>query len=683
MLRATTNTVNWGTLPVAPGRRICALLRVKAGWHRVSEAPSSIAGDTAGVGPSESTPARHGSLAALSLGALGVVYGDIGTSPLYALRECFSAENGLRINEANVLGVLSLMVWALIVVVCVKYVGVILRADNQGEGGVLALLSLTRAGAADRSSPRPRFMLLLAGLFGAGLLYGDSMITPAISVLSAVEGLGVATHAFDRFIIPITIAILIGLFAVQKRGTARVAAVFGPFMLVWFLTIGGLGVAAILGQHGGHTSVLAAANPLFGLNFLLREGMVGFMVLGSVVLVITGGEALYADMGHFGRPAIQTAWFVAAFPALLLNYLGQGVLLLEGGATVGNPFFEMAPSAALYPLVALATGATIIASQALISGAFSLTQGAMQLGYAPRFTVVHTSGEAHGQIYVPAVNRTLMVLCILLVLGFKESSELADAYGMAVTGTMSVTSLLFYAAARERWGWSRLRAGTVVGLFLIFDLAFLVANAVKFLEGGWVPLAIGALIFVIMTTWKRGREEVARVLEKGRLNIADFMRDVRQAKPHRVPGTAVVLTANPDGTPLVLLHHFKHNKVLHEQVVLLTLAVERQPEIPDSQRVYFQPLGDGFYRVIARFGFMEQPKVDQVLRQLAPLGLDVRRGGLTFILGRETLLPTGQSGMAKWRKQLFTLLMRNAPSATAYFEIPANQVVELGAQTAF
>ncbi len=645
----------------------------------VQSAPQP-SGSTALAGPGHAPPGR---LAALSLGALGVVYGDIGTSPLYAIRECFAAGGGIAINETNVLGVLSLIFWALITVVCGKYVGFVLRADNDGEGGILALLSLTRAGTADRSSPGPRFALLLLGLFGAGLLYGDSIITPAISVLSAVEGLGLATHALDPFILPITIAILIGLFAVQKRGTARVGAVFGPLMLLWFATIGALGLSAILAQPEGHRSVFAALDPTLGIGFLLQNGRSGVLVLGSVVLVITGGEALYADMGHFGRPAIRLAWFSIALPGLLLNYFGQGALLLARGEAVRNPFFELAPASALYPLIALSTLATIIASQALISGAFSLTQGAMQLGYVPRFTIVHTSGEAHGQIYIPAVNRALMLLCIVLVLGFQRSSELADAYGMAVMGTMTVTSLLFYAFVRERLSWSRLTSGLVVGAFLVFDLAFLGANSAKVLEGGWFPLAVGAAIFAVMTTWKRGRAEVGAALAMGSLRIEDFLRDVAMSKPHRVSGTAVVLTANPEGTPIVLLHHYKHNKVLHERVVLLSFIVERHPEIRDEDRIRCESLGHGFYRVRARYGFMEQPRVGEVMRLLGSHGLDIRGVGVTYILGRETPLPTGSSGMARWRKHVFVFLLRNAPAAHSVFEIPPNQVVELGAQTVF
>jgi KUP system potassium uptake protein len=624
---------------------------------------------------------EHGSsLGGLALGALGVVYGDIGTSPLYALRECFSEHHGLAATPANVLGVLSLIVWSLVMVICVKYIAFVTRADNGGEGGVLALLSLTRAGRAERSGPRGRFLLLLLGLFGAALLYGDGMITPAISVLSAVEGLNLATHAFEPYVIPITIAILFGLFAVQSRGTAKVATVFGPTILLWFLVIGALGLAQILAQAPDHPSVFQAMNPLHGLRFLFESGHHGFLTLGSVVLVVTGGEALYADMGHFGARPIRIAWFVVVLPALLLNYFGQGALLMEHAEAVRNPFFELAPAWGLYPLVALSTISTIIASQALISGAFSLTQQAIQLDYVPRFTVVHTSGHARGQIYVPMVNRILMVLCILLVLGFQSSAELADAYGMAVTATMTITSLLFYAYAREHWHWSRLRAGLVVGIFLAFDLAFLGVNLLKLFEGGWFPLAVGAVLFVGMTTWRRGRTELGRALGESRLPLELFLADIGATKPYRVTGTAIVMTSNPVGVPNVLLHHLKHNRVLHERVVLMSFRTAPQPEVSDEGRLCIDALEHGFYRVVVDWGFMEKPSMARTLELCAQKGLHLEVQSTTFFLGRETLLSTGKSGMMAWRKNIFALLARNAPSVTAYLGIPPNRVIEVGTQ---
>ncbi len=643
--------------------------------------------DDAGASPEGSSSAPEepphqieGPLPLLALGALGVVYGDIGTSPLYALRECFLGEHDLAINPANVLGILSMIFWSLVMVISVKYLTFVMRADNHGEGGILALLSLTRAGRADRASPLPRYALLLAGLFAASLLYGEGVITPAISVLSAVEGLGVATDAFDAFIIPITIGILIGLFSVQSRGTAGIGAVFGPMMLVWFGTIGVLGAVQIFSQHADHVSVLAALDPRWAFSFLMSSGEVGFLVLGSVVLVITGGEALYADMGHFGPKPIRLAWYTVVLPGLLLNYFGQGVLLLERGSDVTNPFFELAPEWGLYPLVALATVATIIASQALISGSFSLTQAAVQLGYSPRFTIIHTSKTAHGQIYIPTVNRTLMIFCILLVLGFQESSELADAYGMAVMGTMTTTTLLFYAVARERWGWSRLRAGGTIAVFLLFDLAFLGANLVKFFEGGWFPLAVGAVLFTAMTTWKRGRAEMGELMSEARLPLDLFLDDVEATRCHRVSGSAVVMTSARDGVPSVLMHHFKHNKVLHERVVLMSFVSAVRPEVADEERLTVEQNREGFYRVSARFGFMETPHIEPVLALCAEQGLVLEMQQTTFFLGRETLLSTGPSAMATWRKKLFAVLARNAPSATAYFGIPPGRVVELGAQ---
>jgi len=616
----------------------------------------------------------------MALAALGVVYGDIGTSPLYALRECFLGEHPIAITHANVLGVLSLIFWALALVISIKYLTFVMRADNNGEGGILALLSLVKAGEADRTAPATRFGLLLLGLFGAALLYGDGVLTPSISVLSAVEGLGVATHAFHPFIVPITIAILVGLFSVQRHGTAGIGAVFGPLMLLWFLTIAVAGTARIVTQNPEHVSVLNAANPVHGFRFLWEHGWTGFLVLGSVVLVITGGEALYADMGHFGARPIRWAWTAVVFPALLLNYFGQGVLLLERADSLKNPFFELVPDWGLYPLVVVSTIATIIASQALISGAFSLTQQAVQLGYVPRFTIVHTSGVEAGQIYVPAVNRALMVLCVACVIVFRESADLASAYGLAVTGTMAITTLLFYAFARERWHWSRLRAGTVVAAFLLIDLSFLGPNLLKVPHGGWLPLAIAGVIFVGMTTWKRGRAELARVLARGRVPLGLFIADIDRTKPIRVPGTAVVMTSSAEGIPPVLLHHFKHNKVLHERVVLLSILTVRHPEVPNPERVDVEELGHGFFRVISRFGFLETPNVPLILQLCRPKGLSLKLDDTTFFLGRETLLPSGRSGMVRWRKKVFAFLARNAPPATAYFSIPPNRVIELGAQ---
>ena len=619
---------------------------------------------------------RSGSdLAKVALGALGVVYGDIGTSPLYAVKECFAQPHGLPVTPENVFGVLSLVFWSLTLVVVVKYLSFIMRADNHGEGGILALLALVLPkGRSDARTGGGRVLVLL-GLFGAALLYGDGMITPAISVLSAVEGLEVATKTFSPVVVPLTVLILIGLFLVQKRGTAGIGAVFGPVMLIWFSTIAAIGVPWIM--KAPH--VLLAINPLYAVELLAHHKLAGFLVLGSVVLCITGGEALYADMGHFGKRPIRLAWYAIVFPALLLNYFGQGALLVtRGSAGAESPFYGLVSGWMLYPLVVIATLAAIVASQALISGAFSLTQQAVQLGYWPRVNIVHTSGKAEGQIYIPELNKALMISCVLLVLGFKASTNMAAAYGIAVTGTMSITSILFYAVARHRWGWSVLAAGSLTLLFLVIDVAFFAANAVKILEGGWVPLAIAALVFVVMTTWKRGRATLGQVVRESTLPLEAFMADLETTKPHRVKGTAVFMTSNPDGAPPVLLHHFKHNKVLHEQVIFFSIGTLHVPEVLPAQRVEaVRDLGSGFYQVRVNYGFMETP---DVMDALAMTHLTTTHLDTSFYLGRETLLISSRKGMARWRKVLFVFLSRNARPANAFFQIPPNRVVELGTQ---
>jgi KUP system potassium uptake protein len=629
-------------------------------------------------GPSAPAHGPHGSTLALGLGALGVVYGDIGTSPLYTLRECFIGPHAVAISPENILGVLSLVFWSLTVLVSIKYLTFVMRADNEGEGGILALLALLIPAGAD-PGPR-RAALVLLGLFGAALLYGDGVITPAISVLSAVEGLHVATDAFDALVIPIAVVILVGLFSAQKRGTGGLGAVFGPTMLVWFVTIGTLGAVAIATQPHGELSVLHGLSPWYGLRFFLENGVHGFLILGSVVLCVTGGEALYADMGHFGARPIRLAWYTVAMPGLLLSYFGQGALLLAHGSQVRHPFFELVPAWGVLPLVALSTLATIIASQALISGVFSLTQQAMQLGYLPRFNIIHTSGTAAGQIYIPEVNAALMTGCVLLVLGFQSSSNLAGAYGIAVTGTMLVTTALFAVLARDRWGWSPLAVAGLVTLFVVFEAAFFAANLAKILSGGWFPLLTGAGIFAVLTTWKRGRSEVARRLTEATLPLDAFLADVEASRPHRVSGTAVVMTSAPRGVPSVLLHHFKHNKTLHERVVLVSILGEKRPEVADAEKVEVADLGHGFFRVIARFGFMETPRIALVLRLCEAHGLAFEISQTTFVLGRETLLSKGSSAMAQWRKRLYVFLARNAPSAASFFDIPPNRVVELGTQ---
>jgi KUP system potassium uptake protein len=625
------------------------------------------------------TAHRDGGLVPLALGALGVVYGDIGTSPLYALKECF-AHAGVEPTAADVLGLLSLVFWALTLVVVVKYLTFVMRADNRGEGGILALLALLR-----RKDTRGG-LLVMAGLFGAALLYGDGVITPAISVLSAVEGLEVATPVFEAFVVPLTVLILAALFLVQRRGTSGVGAVFGPATLVWFVAIGLIGLRGIV----AHPAVLAGLSPLYALGFFAAHGGQGFLVLGAVVLCITGGEALYADMGHFGRRPIRLAWYVVVFPALLLNYFGQGATALDrcgadpGGAAcaavLANPFYAIVPDAFLYPMVVIATVATVVASQALISGAFSLTQQAVQLGFAPRVQIRHTSAVTEGQIYVPVVNQLLMVACIALVLVAQRSSRLAAAYGIAVTGTMAITSILFYEVARGHWHWPRWKAGGLVALFLLVDLGFFGANLAKLFSGGWFPLVAALGVFTVMSTWKAGGRWRAGEAERMRMRFTDFLETLKASRVPRVPGTAVFMTQDPEGTPPALLHHLKHNQSLHEQVVILTILGTTEPEVPQDRRVEVRQLGRGFWRVVARYGFMEQPWVPEVMRLAAQNGLATIRGRTSYYLGRETFVPTGRSNLARWRARLFVFLARNARSPTEFFGIPPNDVVELGAQ---
>ena len=619
-------------------------------------------------------------LAGLSLAALGVVYGDIGTSPLYALKQCFSGEHGVDVTPQNVLGVLSLVFWALNFVVSFKYISEVMQADNRGEGGILALLSLVRPKADLLSTRR---VLIALGIFGAALLYGDGVITPAISVLGAVEGIAVATPALSHVIVPITVIVLIALFLFQRRGTAGVGAVFGPIMVLWFACIAVLGIMGIARDPW----VLLAVNPVYAISFFIRDGTQGFLILGSVVLVVTGGEALYADMGHFGKRPIRTAWFVVALPALLLNYFGQGALLLHQPTAALNPFYSLVPRWGLYPMVVIATAAAVVASQALISGAFSLTRQAVQLGYSPRVTIVHTSRSEMGQIFIPEVNLALAVSCVVLVLAFGSADRLAAAYGIAVTGTMSITTMLFYRVARDTWRWSVARAAALSGLFLFVDLSFFTANLVKVADGGWVPLVIGAVVFALMSTWKKGRYIVAQILREGTLPLDVFMKDMIKRAPPRVPGTAVFLTGDPAGAPPVLLHHLKHNKVLHEKLILMSVMTEEIPQVGDAERVKCRELGAGFYQVIARYGFMETPDIPTILRLLGQVGtspgstpVTVKPMETSFYLGRETVIATGTSRMARWRKKLFIIMARNAQSATAFFGLPPNRVVELGAQ---
>ncbi|HEY0673817.1 MAG TPA: potassium transporter Kup [Longimicrobiales bacterium] len=611
---------------------------------------------------------------ALALTALGVVYGDIGTSPIYALRESFAEEHGVAAEVANVLGVLSLVFWALILVISIKYLVFVLRADNRGEGGILALTALVTPLGALRGGRRA---LILLGLFATALLYGDGMITPAISVLSAVEGLTVATAFFEPYVIPITIAILIALFAFQRHGTAGVGRVFGPVTLVWFATLAALGFWHVIQQP----AVLAAINPVHALRFFLENRGNAFLVLGSVFLVVTGGEALYADMGHFGKIPIRLAWFAVVLPALLLNYFGQGALIIGNPAAVENPFFLMAPGWALYPVVGIATIATVIASQALISGSYSLTMQAVQLGYSPRVQIQHTSEKEKGQIYIPGINWALMIACIGLVLGFQSSSRLAAAYGVAVTTTMVVTSLLFFVVAREKFKWSLLTAILVGGLFLVIDVAFWGANLLKIPHGGWFPLIVGAIVFTLLTTWKRGRQILAARLQERVLPLDLFVQNILDHPPARVPGTAVYMYSNPGGTPPALLHNLKHNKVLHERVLFLSIVTDEVPYVPKAGRLDVRCIDEGIYVAILHYGFMQDVNVPHALALLHEHGLQFKPMETSYFLGRETLIASRkQRGMAIWREKLFAAMSNNARSATSFFRLPPNQVVELGAQ---
>ena len=615
-------------------------------------------------------------LALLSLTALGVVYGDIGTSPLYALKACFSPAYGLQPTPGNVYGLLSLIVWSLTLVVSVKYIVFIMRADNHGEGGILALLALIRQQRARLATRRRMPLFVALGLIGAALLYGDGVITPAISVLSAVEGLKIAAPALGHVVLPSSCAILVLLFVIQRRGTARVGGIFGPLMLVWFIVIGVLGAAEVARTP----AVLLALNPWHGLTFLAEHGTRGLLALGAVVLAVTGAEALYADMGHFGTRPIRVAWFALVFPALLLNYFGQGALLLRSPAAVANPFYLMAPAVFLYPLVLLATLATIVASQALISGAFSLTQQAMQLGYAPRMRVVHTSAVEAGQIYIPTVNTALMVACLCLVVGFRSSDRLAAAYGIAVTGTMAITSVLFYVIARSYWHWSPARAGALTALFLAVDLAFLGTNLLKVVEGGWVPVAIAAGVYTLLSTWGVGRRSLLEIRRKATLPLEVLVRHLEADLVARVPGTAVFLTGHARGAPDVLLLLLKHMKALQREVVLLSLAPVDVPEVPVAERVSVERLPHGFARLRVRTGFMQTPRPDDVLASVRPEGIATSPSETTYFLAREHLLPTGSARMARWRKRLFIFMARNAHPAADFFDLPLNRVVELGLQ---
>ena len=607
-----------------------------------------------------------------------MVYGDIGTSPLYALRECFHGEHGIAPTHENVLGVLSLVFWALIIIISIKYLVFVMRADNRGEGGILALTSLVPHDLREHGLER-RWLLTALSLFGAALLYGDGMITPAISVLSAVEGLETATPFFNPYVVAITLVILFALFLIQQRGTAGIGKLFGPVMILWFVTIGVLGVLWVIRVP----SVLAAVNPWHAVRFFLVNRGHGFLVLGSVFLVVTGGESLYADMGHFGRRPIRIAWFALVLPSLLLCYFGQGALLVTHPDAAAQPFYEtvrrLAPGM-LYPMVALSTAAAIIASQAVISGAFSLTRQAVQLGFIPRIKIVHTSNEEIGQIYIPSINWVLMLATFGLVLGFQESTNLAAAYGVAVTNAMIITTLIGYVVARHRWKWSRLAVAPVALTFLIIDSSFFASNIIKVPDGGWFPLLVGVAVYTLMSTWKRGRQILVERLAQESLPLETFVEGVRPDSPIRVPGTAIFMSRDPKGVPTALLHNLKHNKILHSRVMVLTMVTEEVPVVPSEERLEVQSLGKEFYRLITHYGFMQTPGVPEVLELLKEKGVELDEMSTTFFLSRENLIASKEPGMAIWREKLFALMVRNAQRPTDFFRIPVNRVVELGMQ---
>ncbi len=616
---------------------------------------------------------RRAGLAKMALGAVGVVYGDIGTSPLYAMKEVFVGHHKLAVDQLHIFGVVSLIFWSLVLIVTLKYVFVILRADNNGEGGSLSLLALIqrRSGAGPRWAPT----LVILGVLATALFFGDCMITPAISVLSAVEGLATVEARFDDFVLPIAVVILIGLFYVQSVGTAKVGQFFGPIMAVYFITLFVLGIIQIVAAP----EILLALDPRWAWRFAMSDGQLAFLALGSVVLAVTGAEALYADMGHFGRKPIAVAWLWVVFPALMINYLGQGALMLQDPSTADNPFFKMAGESLRLPLVILATMATVIASQAVITGAFSVVQQGVQLGLMPRLKISHTSASEAGQIYIPSVNWALMIMVLLLVLGFGESSNLAAAYGIAVTGTMFISTCMVAVLIRRVWQWPIWATALFTLTFLLIDGLYFASNLTKVPDGGWFPMLIGALVFVMLTTWSKGRRLMMARMRESAMPIKVFVSSA-VGSATRVPGTAVFMTSTPEGVPPALLHNLKHNKVLHERVILLTVQVKQYPYFPDADRFVQEDLGQGFYRVILRYGFMEDPDVPTCLKVLRTCGGEFRMMDTSFFLSRQTLLASERPGMAIWREKLFAWMLRNAESAMEFFRLPTNRVVELGSQ---
>ncbi len=613
-------------------------------------------------------------LARLALGAIGVVYGDIGTSPLYAMKEVFVGHHPLAVDRLHIFGVVSLIFWSLLSIVTFKYVLLVLRADNNGEGGSLALLALIQRRTAG-SKQKWGTSLLILGVLATALFFGDCMITPAVSVLSAVEGLATVEARFGTFVIPIAVGILIALFYIQSRGTGGIGKLFGPIMLVYFLTLTVLGVMNIIARP----DIIQAIDPRWAIRFIADDGMLAFLALGSVVLAVTGAEALYADMGHFGRRPIEVAWLYLVFPALMINYLGQGALLLDHPTAAENPFFLMASEDWRLPLVILSTMATVIASQAVITGAFSVVQQAVQLGLMPRLRIEHTSAAEAGQIYIPAVNWALMMMVLLLIFGFKESSNLAAAYGIAVTGTMFISTLMVGVLIRRVWQWPIWVVGLFEGVFLFIDGAYFTSNLTKVPDGGWFPLLVGAIVFTVLTTWSKGRKLMIERLREAAMPIKVFIASAATSAS-RVPGTAVFMTSTAEGVPHALLHNLKHNKVLHERIVLLTVSIADQPYWPESHRVKREDLGHGFYRVVLRFGFMEEPNVPAALKLAQGSGPEYKMMDTSFFLSRQTLIASDRPGMALWREKLFAWMLRNAESAMEFFRLPSNRVVELGSQ---
>jgi KUP system potassium uptake protein len=614
------------------------------------------------------------SRAALALAALGIVYGDIGTSPLYAAKEVFNPSHGIPFSTQNVIGGVSAIFWALMIIVSVKYVILIMRADNKTEGGIMALLALASASVKERTGWGG--VLAVLGVFGAALFYGDGVITPAISVLSAVEGLEVAAPGLKPYIIPLTVAVLIALFALQRRGTATVGALFGPVMILWFAILGAIGVVNIVRAP----EIVQAVNPMHAFGFLTQHGFASFVVLGAVFLAVTGAEALYADMGHFGKAPIRVAWFACVLPGLTLNYFGQGALLITNPQAVENPFYLMFPDWALLPMVVLATAATVIASQAVISGTYSMTRQAIQLGFLPRMNIIQTSDTEFGQIYIPGINWTLLIVIIAAVIGFGSSSSLASAYGLAVSGTMLITTLLTFFVIRFGWHYSLTVCVLSTSFFLAVDAAFFAANLFKFIEGGWFPLMMGGIIFTVMVTWRRGREILFFHLRKSSIQLTPFLKMLFECPPHRVDGTAIFLIGDPESTPHALLHNLAHNKVLHNRVVFLTVVIRDVPRVAFEERVSIEPLGNNCHRMRLCYGFKDTPDVPQTLDLCKIDGSSFNLLETSFFVSRETVIPTPGEGMALWRERLFATMTRNAGSIVDYFHIPANRVIELGTQ---